>query len=129
MAEGGESIIKSLKGKRKHVPLLGLCCGFLNGLFGAGGGIAAVFFLKKLGLATKKAHATSIAIILPLSIVSATVYWFDGAFSLSDAWVYLPGAAVGAFLGGKYMKKIPDKLLRLLFNTLIIISGVRLIFA
>ena len=35
--------------EKKQVPLLGLACGFLNGLFGAGGGIAAVFFLKKLG--------------------------------------------------------------------------------
>lgn len=115
--------------EKKQVPLLGLACGFLNGLFGAGGGIAAVFFLKKLGLPVKKAHATSIAIILPLSIVSAALYLWEGAFVLGDTLIYLPGAVVGAFLGGKYMKKIPDKLLRLLFNGMILFSGIRMLLA
>lgn len=115
--------------EKKQVPLLGLACGFLNGLFGAGGGIAAVFFLKKLGLPVKKAHATSIAVILPLSIVSAALYLWEGAFSLQDTLAYLPGALIGAYFGGKYMKKIPDRLLRLLFNGLILFSGIRMLFA
>ena len=52
----------------------GAACGLLNGLFGAGGGMAAVPLLKAGGLPQKKAHATSLAVILPLAAVSAAFY-------------------------------------------------------
>ena len=39
--------------------------GFLNGLLGAGGGMVAVPVLKK-EMDTKQAHATSIAVIIPI---------------------------------------------------------------
>ena len=47
----------------------GALIGLLNGFFGSGGGILAVTLLQKQGLPSRQAHATSIAIILPLSLV------------------------------------------------------------
>ena len=55
--------------------ILGIITGLANGLFGSGGGIIAVPMLKKSGLSTKEAHATSIALTLPLSIVSSIFYY------------------------------------------------------
>lgn len=54
--------------------ILGLITGLANGLFGSGGGIIAVPMLKKSGITTKESHATSLALTLPLSIVSCFFY-------------------------------------------------------
>ncbi|MDR0863198.1 MAG: TSUP family transporter, partial [Oscillospiraceae bacterium] len=50
----------------------GALAGAANGLFGAGGGIFLVpLFTRWAKLEDKRAYATSVAVILPLSIVSA----------------------------------------------------------
>ncbi len=55
--------------------IIGIVTGFINGLFGSGGGTIAVpAFQKLLGIEPHKSHATVIALILPLSIISAFVY-------------------------------------------------------
>ena len=59
--------------KNMKMALLGLVTGIANGFFGSGGGILAVTLLQKQGLPSRQAHATSIAIILPLSLVSLAV--------------------------------------------------------
>ena len=60
---------------KKQILLLLLCgaiIGFLNGFFGGGGGIVCVPLLQKvLNLSSKESHATAIAVIFPLSFVSA----------------------------------------------------------
>ena len=42
----------------------GILIGLLNGLFGAGGGIAAVALFEKNGFSRKSAHATAVSIML-----------------------------------------------------------------
>ena len=66
------------KKKRWYFIFLGLVAGILNGLFGAGGGVAVVPMLENAGIEPKKAHATSISIILPLSILSGIFYLISG---------------------------------------------------
>ena len=87
--------------------ILGIITGLANGLFGSGGGIIAVPMLKKSGLSTKEAHATSIALTLPLSIVSSIFYY--------------------NIIKDIFMKKIPSKYLKKAFGVILIISGVRLL--
>lgn len=113
---------------KKFAPaLIGAVCGVLNGLFGAGGGIAAVPLLKASGIPLKKAHATSLAVILPISLVSAILYMANGAIRFAGAWPYLPGGFLGAILGALLMQKIPDKLLRKAFGAFMIYAAVRLL--
>ena len=104
----------------------GVGIGFLNGLLGAGGGMLAVPLLKKLGLSTKQAHAGSIAVILPMSAVSAVLYWLQGRVSLDSAWTYMPAGAVGAVLGAWLLGKLPDTWIRRIFAVFMIWAGVRL---
>lgn len=59
------------KHKKLYFYILGTVTGLCNGLFGSGGGIAAVPMLQKGGVDVKKSHATSLALTLPLSVVSA----------------------------------------------------------
>lgn len=53
--------------------------GDMQRFFGSGGGMIAVPMLEKGGSEAKKAHATSIAITLPLSIISGLVYFKGGS--------------------------------------------------
>ena len=105
--------------------LLGAAAGFLNGLFGAGGGVAVVPMLEMAGIESKKAHATSIAIILPLSVFSAVFYLWGTTPRWGEALTYLPlGAAIGAWL----LKRIDNNVLRRIFGGVILASAVRLWF-
>lgn len=74
--------------------MCGLLTGAVNGLFGAGGGMLAVPVLTYVaGLDERKSHATAIAVILPLCIISTIVYALQGGFDysifrlLSQAWL------------------------------------------
>ncbi|MDD6236949.1 MAG: sulfite exporter TauE/SafE family protein [Clostridiales bacterium] len=116
------------KKKKWYFVLLGLAAGILNGLFGAGGGVAVVPMLEKADIEPKKAHATSISIILPLSILSGIFYLTSGHISFETAFPYLPLGVVGALLGGWLLKKIPNDLLRRIFGIIIILSAVRIFF-
>ncbi len=114
------------KKKRWYFIFLGLVAGILNGLFGAGGGVAVVPMLEKAGIEPKKAHATSISIILPLSILSGIFYLISGHISFETALPYLPLGIVGALMGGWLLQKISNDLLRRIFGIIIIISAVRI---
>lgn len=107
--------------------ICGFAIGLLNGLLGAGGGMLAVPMLKKLGLETKESHATAIAVIVPLSIISCATYLYKGYFKLSMAYVYIPLGLVGAYIGTILLRKSPDRWVRLIFSVIIIYSGIRFI--
>ena len=58
---------------KKKALLWGVPIGFINGFFASGGGIIAVLILQKFfSLEEKKAHATSIMIILPTADLRIT---------------------------------------------------------
>lgn len=112
----------------RHI-LIGLVSGVLNGLFGAGGGSVVVpameIFLK---MDEKKSHATAIAVILVISIVSAFFYVRGGYF---DFKLWLPVTAGGIFggaLGAKLLSKISVKWLKIIFGSVIVLTAVKMIF-
>lgn len=123
-------VMELLTSKRKNRPLLsaisGVAVGAANGLFGGGGGMIAVPALTLTGVPSKKAHATAIAIILPLSLISGAVYLAKGA---ADPSVILPSCAgvfVGGIVGALLLKKINSRGLSLLFYALMIAAGLKL---
>ena len=115
------------KNKKTYFCLLGAITGICNGLFGSGGGIAAIPLLKKGGTPVKKAHATSLALTLPLSVVSAFFYAYESNFRWGDALPLIPFGLAGAIIGGLLMKKIPNTILKRIFGVILIISGGRLL--
>ena len=124
------NVMELLTSKRKNRPLLsaifGVAVGAANGLFGGGGGMIAVPALTLTGVPSKKAHATAIAIILPLSLISGAVYLAKGA---ADPSVILPSCAgvfVGGIVGALMLKKINSRGLSLLFYALMIAAGLKL---
>ena len=101
--------------------------GFLNGLFGAGGGMLAVPILTSAGLSPQKAHATSLAVILPLTLVTATVYMINGHVSLPDVLPYLPMGLLGAAAGAMLLPRLPEKVLRTVFSAFLMWAAVRML--
>ena len=104
--------------------------GIANGFFGGGGGMVLVPLLtRRCGLDQRRAFATSVAVILPLSLVSAAVYWFRGGLDVSAAWPYLLGGAVGGLLAGKIFHRVPLVWVRRAFGLLLLYGGVRAVLA
>lgn len=106
---------------------LSFCVGIINSLFGAGGGLIAVPLFKRQGLSQKEAQASAISVILPLSIISASVYYYFGYFKLGDALGYIPFGIAGTFIGTALIKKIPDKILRKVFALFMIYTGINML--
>lgn len=108
--------------------LEGTLCGFLNGFFGSGGGVLAVPVLEKEGCEPNEAHASSVALIFVLSLVTAVFYGFSGSLDFPVAWKYIPYGIAGALCGSFFLKKINSVLLKRLFGAVIIAAAVRILF-
>ena len=114
------------KGKTGRFALAGALAGLVNGFFGGGGGMLLVpMFKGPCGLEQKKAFATSVAVILPLCILSTGVYLLRGGLDLMTALPYLIGGAVGGWIGGHTFHKVPSVWLRRGFALLLLYGGVR----
>ncbi len=113
-------------GNKWKFAVTGALAGLANGLFGSGGGMFLVpLFTHWTKLPQRKAFATSVAVILPLSLVSAGIYWFRGGLELDAAWPYLLGGFLGGILSGRVFQKVPLTWLRRAFALLILYGGVR----
>lgn len=109
--------------------IIGLVTGFLSGIFGAGGGTILVPSLEKgLGVEVHKAHATTIAIILPITVLSAFIY-LRGTQNID--WLVILyvsiGGIVGGYLGAKFLNRFSGMTLHRLFGIFMIVAAIRMI--
>lgn len=117
-------------GQRKNFAIYsfkGFFIGVINGLLGAGGGMLAVPLMTKSGVNQTQAHATSVAVIFPLSLFSAFLYLHAGRVQLADVYGYLPWGICGAIIGAYMLPKIPRAMLRRVFALITAIAGFRLL--
>lgn len=109
--------------------LIGLIIGFINGFWGGGGGMICVPTLTFiLGLEDKNAHATTILIMLPLSIASFVVYLLKGSIEWNYAISISIGFVIGGVIGALILNKINNVVLQFIFAFVIIFGGVKLLF-
>lgn len=108
--------------------LIGLFTGLCNGLFGSGGGTIVVPAMKKwLGVEAHDAHATAIAVILPLTLVSTVIYLQNGLFDHALTFKVAAGGMVGGYLGARLLKKLPTNILRRMFALFMMAAAIRMI--
>lgn len=108
--------------------LIGLAAGFVNGLFGAGGGILIVLILTfLLKTEKKKAHATAVMAVLVYSVSSILIYGLKGNVDIKSAVVSGISGAVGGAIGAILLKKIPNKYVSKAFGILMLVSSWRLL--
>ena len=113
---------------KKHYQYIvaGALAGGINGLFGAGGGLLLVpLLIRWIGLEEKRAFATSVAIILPLSVVSFGMFCLRGGNIWRDALPYLVGGILGGILSAKLFTRISAVWLHRIFGLLILYGGVK----
>ena len=118
--------MKIFKKYGKYI-LSGTAVGVINGLFGAGGGMVAVPLLKKYGLTQKEAHENAVALILPITLISAVMYLVKDYVNLKDSLIFIPTGVIGALLGTYIIKKINPTLLKRIFGAFMIYAGIRLL--
>ena len=108
--------------------LLGALIGVINGFFGAGGGLVCVPLMIKMGMERKIAHANAVAVIFPITLISAVSYILQGRVEIAESIIFLPAGLVGSLCGTFIMKKISPEFIRKIFGGFMIWAGWRLIF-
>ncbi|MDO8686084.1 MAG: sulfite exporter TauE/SafE family protein [Clostridiales bacterium] len=108
--------------------IAGLFTGFVNGLFGAGGGMLVVPAMQKfLKIEERESHATAIAVILPLTIISTFFYFQNNYIDWKIAGITTVGGIAGGIAGAFLLGRCPVPLLRKGFAIVIIIAAIRMI--
>lgn len=114
--------------KRKYLgaALAGLGAGTVNGLLGAGGGMVLVPLLSLLTeLDEDEVFSSSLAIILPICIVSLTVTALTADVAWSKSLPWLISSTAGGILAGFLSRKIPAVWLHRGLGILILWGGFR----
>ncbi|MCL2357653.1 MAG: sulfite exporter TauE/SafE family protein [Defluviitaleaceae bacterium] len=116
--------------KNKKLVPIGLIVGFANGLFGAGGGTLLVPALQKfMKFETHKSHATALAVILPLSVISAIIYTWGADADWKIISLVSAGGVCGGVIGAKILNKLAAWWLNILFGLFLAVGAVRMLFA
>lgn len=112
-----------------YLILTGVVTGLANGFFGGGGGMIVVplmtFLLK---MKTKTAHATALAVILPITIISAMVYFLKGSFDYKNGIPSGIGVIAGGAIGAWLLGKLSAKWVTRAFAIVMLAAGVKLLF-
>ena len=103
---------------------LGVAAGFVNGFLGTGGGIVLMAAMAMLpaGIDPRDKFAAVIAVILPISLVSAAAY--GKHIDFGAALPYLFPGILGGVTGALLLDHISPKILRRLFAAMMIWAGV-----
>lgn len=109
--------------------LSGTVVGLVNGFFGGGGGMIILpVFTFLLGFRQKTAHATAIAVILPISVISLIVYLIGNStqiFNFNTLYVAV-GVMLGGVVGALILKKISGAWLVKIFAVVMLVAGVKM---
>ena len=87
--------------------------------------ILVPLLVRRCGLSQRQAFATSVAVILPLCILSSAIYFFRGGLDFMAALPYLAGGLAGGWVGGKLFRNVNMIWLRRVFALFILYGGVR----
>lgn len=107
----------------------GVGAGLLSGMFGLGGGIIIVPGLMfALGMDQRRAHGTSLAGVLPISMASIITYWVHDHIDWTVTLWLTIGSVGGALIGARLLAVLPKRVLTLLFVAVLAIAGIRMFF-
>jgi uncharacterized membrane protein YfcA len=120
---------------RKSIPLplvflAGIFVGTVSGLVGVGGGVVMVpLMVLGIGLTTRQAVSTSLAVVMFAGIVGAAGYVATG-FRAPQQLLSLPsmkvGSVIGAPLGVRTRDWLPESVVRIGFGVFMVIVALRL---
>jgi uncharacterized protein len=105
----------------------------MGGLLGVGGGLVMVP-LQVLwgGLSQRQANATSLVAIIPIAIAALPIYYFQKGAPQVDfrmALLLVIGSVVGAYVGARLLKRIPERPLTFGVAFVLFLAGVKELIA
>lgn len=120
--------------RRKASPALvlvaGVGIGTLAGLLGVGGGVLLVpLMVLGLGVSTKRAISTSLAVILFASLTGAIGYVAMGMVDLFALPPLILGSTLGGWVGAHYKEVFPDYLLRWGFAGFMVLVAMQMLLS
>ncbi len=113
---------------RTRSAILGVVAGSLSALFGVGGGFVIVPGLGHFGLGQRKANATSLAAVVPISAAASIAYLVHDHVHWLVAAILTSGGILGAEIGSRLLVRVPVRTLKLLFIAMLIAAAIRLLF-
>jgi uncharacterized membrane protein YfcA len=110
------------------IAIIGLIGGILSGLFGIGGGLVIVpALILVAGFPIATAAGTSLAaLLLPVGLFGALVYYQAGNVDLRAAAVIAVGLLIGAFFGARLGTLLPPQIAQRAFGIFLVVVGARL---
>ena len=130
--KGAEDIKNILNKNNIILSVSSVTSGILNGFAGTGGGIILYFTLKFLNKLNDKntdmkdIMATTVSVVIPMSIISSVIYMTKGRIIYQELLIYLPAALTGGITGAFLLDKIKFKIVKKLFAVMIIYAGIRM---
>lgn len=107
---------------------IGIIAGFISGLFAAGGGMIVVpAFVHIFKLNEAEARATSVFAILPMVITSGLYYYSNNYIDWNIGIKCAIGGIIGGIIGAKLLKKLSDKILKIIFIIFLIYVSIKMI--
>jgi uncharacterized membrane protein YfcA len=108
--------------------ILGCAAGVLSGLIGIGGGIILIPALVYiLGFSQHMAEGTTLAAMVPpIGILAAYVYYQNGNVDLKTAGFISVGFLLGGFLGARLAQNFSSETLQKIFAVILILVGVKM---
>jgi uncharacterized protein len=134
LLNSGTGLVARIRGCRlgSRTAVLGVAgavAGVLCGLLGVAGGVVIVPVLtsRRIGMARATASGTTIAAVLPISVVAALTY--AGLHNVDEpaASAIVPGAAAGVIIGSLLATRVQASVLRHLFHLVLLATAVRLL--
>jgi uncharacterized membrane protein YfcA len=119
-------------GNRSALVLVGAgaTAGFLSGLFGVGGGLIMVPALVLLvGMAQHRAHATSLAAIVPIAVVGASIFGGSENVNLVAAALLIAGSLAGVQAGTRLMDRLSGERLALVFGGFVLVVAITMLLS
>lgn len=108
---------------------IGVFAGVMAGLCGVGGGIVMVpAFTFLLGMEQKEAVATSMAVIVPTSIMAVARFSEAGLVHWHIFWPTAIGAILAAYFATGWVRKLSNDQLTKIFAVLMILVGISMLF-
>lgn len=109
--------------------LSGLIVGFINGIFGGGGGMLCVPLFKMfLNLEDKKAHATAVLVMAIISIPTLIIYITTISTNYYHAIMLSLGVLVGGLIGSVLLKKLKNDVINIIFIVIMLVAGIKMLF-
>jgi len=126
------TIEKKTMGALALVAAGGIFAGFVNGFLGAGGGIILLWIFSRTNpptdpFALRDNFASTVAIVLLLSTVSAVTYSHTGSVDTRALLSFALPGMIGGVVGAYLTDRLNTVALKLAFSVIIIIAGFNMI--